>query len=162
MAFKAYFNNNNKSIWKIASSEEINVMDNIYVNFNNAITKSITETEFNSLNSERKYAVLDNNNDIIWTDIIHSQFTIDTTGVDSDGVNLFTQLKNSYSKRQESDLKLIQLYLDNNSNNAWNTFYTRLKGLNFQDDSIYPLVNGYVAYILSQNNIPQFSILRLP
>jgi hypothetical protein len=162
MAFKAYFNNSNKSIWKIASNEEINVMDNIYVNFNNAIPKSIIETEFNDLNSERKYAVLDNSNNIIWTDIEHNQFTVDTTEVDSDGVNLFTQLKNSYSKRQASDLKSIKSYLENNSNNDWSTFYTRLEDLNFQDNSIYPLVNGYAAYILAQNNIPQFSILRLP
>tara|TARA_E500000318_G_scaffold106688_1_gene114976 strand:- start:3929 stop:4420 length:492 start_codon:yes stop_codon:yes gene_type:complete len=162
MAYAAYFDNG-KLVWKIASGEtEINLMDSIYVVHNNAVKKNITQDEFNSLNNESKTAVIDADNNIVWSDISHPQYTSETTEVDDEGVNLFVRLKEINVKRQQEALKQIRAYLDTHPTDSdWTAYKNILENLNFEDNSIYPLINGYTGYVQAQSGIPQFSLLRL-
>lgn len=163
MAYKAYFDNQ-KVLWKIASGDsEIAVMDNIYVTINGATTKDLTETQFNDLNQENKIAVLNESNEIVFSDITHPQYTSSTTDTTDAGDNVFTLLKANNTERQKGLSKLIGDYLNNNpSDTNWSTFKSKLDAVDFNDNSIYPLTNGFYRYLHSLTGMPELNILRLP
>jgi len=155
MAFHAYFSPDTKTLIKLSNNDSLmQKMDKIYVEFNNLIKKEITEEQFNECIEELKFFSLDTNNNIISENNEFDQS--DSSSVD---VDLFNSLKSSYKDRQLNELKAIDYFFAaGNTDTDWQTYYNNLKTINFEDNSIYPLTQGYKKYIFSLTNMPKLSI----
>jgi len=155
MAFHAYFSPDTKTLTKLSNNDSLmQKMDKIYVEFNNFIKKEITEEQFNECIEELKFFSLDTNNNIISENNEFDQS--DSSSVD---VDVFNSLKSSYKDRQLNELKSIDYFFAaGNTDTDWQTYYNNLKTINFEDNSIYPLTQGYKKYIFSLTNTPKLSI----
>lgn len=158
MAFHSYFSSETKNLVKLSNNDSLmQKMDKIYVGFNNYIKKEITETQFNEYMEELKIVKLDSNNNIVFEDNGFSQLNSSSAEVDA-----YNLLKQDYKQRQINEVKTIENFFNaGNSDTDWQTYLNTLKTINFEEDSIYPLTQGYQKYILSLPNMPRLSIHML-
>jgi hypothetical protein len=157
MAFHAYFSPDAKRLVKLSNNDSLmDIMDKIYVGFNNFIKKEITEIQFNQCFQELQTAYLDDNNNIVYKDNIFDQVDSSTD------IHKFNRLKQSYKIRQGYEIKAIEEFFAAGNNNAdWQIYLNKLKKVNFEEDSIYPLTQGYMVYILSLTDMPKLNIYTL-
>jgi len=158
MAFHAYFSSETKNLTRLSNSDSLmQKMDNIYVGFNNYIKKEITEAQFNDCVEELKIIKLDDDNNIVFEDNGFSQ--LDSSSADVDAFNL---LKADFKQRQINEIKTIEDFFGaGNSEADWQNYLNKLKTVNFEDNSIYPLTQGYQKHILSLQDMPKLSIYMM-
>ena len=149
MAFYAYFSPVSRNLERLSNNDSLREkLDRIYVGFNNFIKKEITEAQFTQCIEEQQRAYLG--------DIFNQS---DSSSVDVDTYNV---LKQSYKERQSNDIKAIENFFNAGNEEAdWLIYLNKLKTINFEDDSIYPLTKGYAKYILSLQNMPRLSLYTL-
>tara|TARA_R110000823_G_scaffold315087_1_gene445698 strand:+ start:825 stop:1304 length:480 start_codon:yes stop_codon:yes gene_type:complete len=158
MAFYAYFSPVSRNLERLSNNDSLREkLDRIYVGFNNFIKKEITEAQFTQCIEEQQRAYLGDNDNIVYEDNIFNQS--DSSSVDVDTYNV---LKQSYKERQSNDIKAIENFFNAGNEEAdWLIYLNKLKTINFEDDSIYPLTKGYAKYILSLQNMPRLSLYTL-
>jgi hypothetical protein len=152
------FFNNEKYFFKSAFDvEEKNDILNLYKNL---IEKNIEDSEFKkfeeglievSLDTQNNLVILNKN---LTNQTILGENNINLSGPIYGKINDFIAEKNEY-------LKLLNDYLNNNTNSKWLSFKNSLENLQNPSDNNFPMLKNIVGY-MRDLNLESYHISRLP
>ena len=152
-----FFNNEKYFFRSAANTEEKNNILNLYKIL---IEKNIEDSEFKKFEEGLIEVSLNDQNNLI---IVNKNLTTETI-LGENNVNISGPIYgalNGFLGEKKEYLKLLNDYLNNNTNSKWLSFKNSLENLQNPSDNNFPMLKNIVGY-MRDLNLESYHISRLP